>query len=313
VLQTKKTSKPGAKKSKTPASNYLTSPVTQDVVDTTTSSFPLLGDLSWLFTQVHFAALLVSILLVLKVSCDTHEKKHQSFESVVGSDGGILGSIKRTAKNGFKSLGKPKMQSMFFVSLLICRYVPLNFTVESFFSLNKNYNSSATVKFTRLVAAFYFASYIYRERLPFMEDSDPMPPFKHFLIAISLGCLSYFLPVISVSVAALGELISFYWSKDNDSKPELFFIKDDGSMELNSEKFNHEEISSGKISCNGCESRDVPHSCIPFDGKVRIRFEKGKETPLEPTKGNALPGGSDGGSANERVRFRLKTGEKHRF
>jgi len=53
-----------------------------------------------------------------------------------------------------------------------------------------------------------------------MEDSDPMPPFKHFLIAISLGCLSYFLPVISVSVAALGELISFYWSKDNDSKPE---------------------------------------------------------------------------------------------
>jgi len=193
------------------------------MVDTTTSSFSLLGDLSWLFTQVHFAALVVGIPLVLKVSCETPVEEYQGFEAM-DRDGGSLDSIKRTVKNIFKSLGKPKVCSMLFVSLLICRYIPLDFTMESFFGLNKYYGYSATVKFTRLVAAFYFASYIYREYLPFMKESDSMTPPKQFFIAVSLGCLSYFLPVISVCVAALGELISFCWSKYNGNQPELVTI-----------------------------------------------------------------------------------------
>jgi len=216
----KKTSKPDVKKPKTPVSNHLTSPVTQGVVVVdTTSSFSILGDLSWLFTQVHFVALLVSFPLIISIlyvaplseiiiqTAGPNKEKNSD-------------RIKRVVKGVFKSLCKPKVHSMLIISLLICRYIPLDFTVESLFGLNKYYGYSATVKFTRLVAAFYFASYIYHQRRPFMKEIDSKPSLKQYSIAVSLGCLSYFLPVISVGIAALGELISFCLSKYKGGQPK---------------------------------------------------------------------------------------------
>jgi len=185
-----------------PTSGHRPLPATPGVVAVdTTSPIHLLDDLSWLFIEVHYAAHLVGIPLVLKASYDV---SYDVSYGRISWQEPTLEYIERVVTNVVKSLGKPKVHSLGFISLLVNRYVPWNFTVESFFGLDK-YIDPATFKFTRLVAVFYFASYIYRAP-SYVTGLELMMSY------ILLSCLSCFFPVFAVVFAALGEVILFVFS-----------------------------------------------------------------------------------------------------
>jgi len=217
------------------ASGHRPLPSTPDVVAVdTTAPAGISGHLSWLFTKVHYAVLLVGIPLVLKTSYDAslEEASLRKGEVHVGEGEEIyfkmeevqerepkkktiLERIKCVVKDVAMSLFNPMVHSSVLYSLLVNRFFPWKFTVESFFGLDK-YIDPTTFKFARLVVPFCFMNYSYR--VPRLLAGKLDNPKLVLLLPSVLRCLSYFLPVIAMVGAALGEVIFFVWSMVSGKK-----------------------------------------------------------------------------------------------
>jgi len=218
-----------------PVSGHLPLPSTPDVVvvDTTVSA-GISGDLSWLFTKVHYTAILVGIPLVLKTSYDIslEEASLRQLEAllrkrraVMEGEDVVLGMenifmaepkegknsdrIKRVVEDVFMSLGKPKVHSLALYSLLVSRFIPSKFTLESLFGLNK-YIDPATFKFARLVASFCFFKYSYRVHA--LLKDPKLSETKLTFIARSTRWLQCLFPVTAMVGAALNEVIWFFFA-----------------------------------------------------------------------------------------------------
>jgi len=205
------------------ASGHRPLPSTPDVVAVDTiAPAGISGDLSWLFTKVHYAALLVGIPLILKTSYDASLRKGEIYfemeeegQEREPKKKTILERIKCVVKDVAKSLFNPMVHSSVLYSLLVNRFFPWKFTVESFFGLDK-YIDPTTFKFARLVVPFCFMNYSYR--VPRLLAGKLDNPKLVLLLPSVLRCLSYFLPVIAMVGAALGEVIFFVWSMVSGKK-----------------------------------------------------------------------------------------------
>jgi len=196
-----------------PASGPRPLPVTPGVVvvDTTSPIRLFLDDLYWLFTQVHYAALGAGITLVFKTLYDVYEEEAKD-KSIKME---ILDRIKCVVKGVAVSLTIPKTHSKVLFSLLVNRFIPWKFTLESFLGLDK-YINPATFKFARLVAPFYFSKYFFCVPV-FIDEKKFSKPILTFIMSV-FRWISYLLPVIAMVGAALGEVIFFVWSMVSGKK-----------------------------------------------------------------------------------------------
>jgi len=193
--RTKAVSKgPAMQLSHPPSSNIQYIPA-DHVAVATTPSVHILGDLTWLFCQVDWVALLFGLPLVFKAMDKVLEETSTGYINRIG-----------------KSLTNPNMHSMVFVSFLIIRYMPFDFALESCLGAF----DQPTLKFIRLTVVFHFAGYMYRDFPEFIKEMIPMVKQYGKLFAISFGCVSYFFPVIAMCGIAYGEIVSFFFP----SKPE---------------------------------------------------------------------------------------------
>jgi len=198
-----------------PVSGHHPLPPTPNVVVVdTTAPAGISGDLSWLFTKVHYAALLVGIPLVLKISYDVSKTEASKTEAYLGKE---IKSKKNETWEHIKHLVSDAVvmplcsstvHSLALYSLLINRIIPWKFTLESFFGLDK-YIDPATSKFARLVVPFCFINYSLRAS-PLLKGK--LDDSKLGYIAFIIRWLPCFFPVIAMVGAGLGEVIFFVWS-----------------------------------------------------------------------------------------------------